>query len=94
MSSVNFTTAAAKGINVQEFKTRYETEALARTLFYDDVDANLLGHLKKWELSPLATRDHYRSLARRINRRIQPPPPSFMDKVRAAGQRFMAMVAP
>jgi hypothetical protein len=66
-------------INVDEFKARIDNEALARTLFYEDLDAGKIPHLSRdWTAAPLHVRQLYRSLALRVDRKAaKPVPPSF-----------------
>lgn len=57
------------GINIPEFNARAEEEALARVLFYEDVDSGKYPGLQRaWTPAPLHLKDWYRALARRVNR--------------------------
>ncbi len=59
-------TAAAKEINVVEFNERQQQEALARELFYADVDTGLITCVRDWTSAPFLTRVRYRELAERV----------------------------
>lgn len=57
-----------KGVNIAEFKERAEREALARIMFYEDVDGGKIPHLsREWTLAPMHVQQLYRSLALRVN---------------------------
>lgn len=57
---------------VEDFRERHETDGLARTMFYDDVDEgkfdSLPVELRQWTLMPAAIRHTYRSDARKVKR--------------------------
>lgn len=80
-----------KGIDIADFKARTETEALARNIFYDDVDSGRMPHLARdWNLAPWQVREHYRSLAKRVDRIVirRRPSPTVLAKAVLAARRL------
>lgn len=59
-------TLAAKFIDIRDFNERQEREALARELFYSDVDSGIVTVVRDWTSIPHMTRVRYRQNADRV----------------------------
>lgn len=75
-------------INVEQFKANVEIEAMARELFYADLDAGIMPHMARaFRLAPLHVQQLYLSLAARGRR--PEPEPSLFARLRSSYRRFL-----